>query len=304
MLAAFPMNKSILRGRAAHFLCLLGGAAWPLAAGAANGEGTAGTESSVSLLDLVRDTGVMFYPLALLSVAAVFLIVYYAFAIRQGTVVSDKFMRTADVLLRQEDHIGLLEVCERRSDSIARVAEKMLDFVTKNPGAPFEKVREVGESEGSRQSSLLTQRITYLADVGAIAPMIGLLGTVLGMIKAFREIGSHVVFGDRTTGLASGVSEALLTTAGGLLIGIPALIFYSVFRGRVQRLISDLEAASTHILVLLEGGGRRERGRGSGRRIPARRSYTARETEAETPEDYYSGPSLPYGRRAIDPDKV
>ena len=60
--------------------------------------------------------------------------------------------------------------------------------------------------------------------------MVGLLGTVVGMIKAFREIAQHSFVGSKQTGLASGVSEALLTTAGGLCIGIPALIFYSLFR--------------------------------------------------------------------------
>ena len=81
--------------------------------------------------------------------------------------------------------------------------------------------------------------------------MVGLLGTVVGMIKAFREIAQHSFVGSKQTGLASGVSEALLTTAGGLCIGIPALIFYSLFRGKVQGLVAELEAASTHIMALL-----------------------------------------------------
>ena len=117
--------------------------------------------------------------------------------------------------------------------------------------ASFDEVREITEAEGSRQASILHQRIQYLADIGAIAPMVGLLGTVIGMIKAFREIAQHSFVGSKQTGLASGVSEALLTTAGGLCIGIPALIFYSMFRGRVQRLVSELEAAATHIMALL-----------------------------------------------------
>ena len=126
-----------------------------------------------------------------------------------------------------------------------------LDFATKNPTAGFDEVREVTEAEGSRQASLLNQRITYLADVGAIAPMVGLLGTVIGMIKSFNEIAQDSFLGAKQLELAGGVSQALLTTAGGLIVGIPALIFYSIFRGRVQRLISELEAASTHLMALL-----------------------------------------------------
>ena len=98
---------------------------------------------------------------------------------------------------------------------------------------------------------MLTSRITYLADIGAIAPMVGLLGTVFGMIKAFLNIASGDVTGVRQMQLAENVSEALITTAAGLMIGIPALAFYSLFRGRVQKYIAELEAAATHLMALL-----------------------------------------------------
>ena len=160
-------------------------------------------------------------------------------------------MRSADSLIRKQDYIGLLKICNRQDQCISRITAKTVEFATKNPLASFEEVREVTEAEGSRQASLLHQRIQYLADIGAIAPMVGLLGTVVGMIKAFREIAQHSFVGSKQTGLASGVSEALLTTAGGLCIGIPALIFYSLFRGKVQGLVAELEAASTHIMALL-----------------------------------------------------
>ena len=81
--------------------------------------------------------------------------------------------------------------------------------------------------------------------------MVGLLGTVLGMIKSFLQISSGDVQGVRQMELAEGVSEALITTAAGLMIGIPALVFYSVFRGRVQKYIAELEAAATHLMALL-----------------------------------------------------
>jgi len=81
--------------------------------------------------------------------------------------------------------------------------------------------------------------------------MVGLLGTVLGMIKSFLQISSGDVQGVRQMELAEGVSEALITTAAGLMIGIPALVFYSIFRGRVQKYIAELEAAATHLMALL-----------------------------------------------------
>ena len=217
----------------------------------ATGAAMDATPSGVSFLEIVDKTGPLIYPLAALSFLAVVLVILYSLTIRQGTVVSDKFMNAADALIRKGDYKGLLAVCERQNECIARVTQKTLGFAMKNPTAGFDEVREVTEAEGSRQASLLNQRITYLADIGAIAPMVGLLGTVIGMIKSFNEIAQDNFLGAKQLELAGGVSQALLTTAGGLMVGIPALIFYSIFRGRVQRLISELEAAATHLMALL-----------------------------------------------------
>lgn len=209
------------------------------------------TSTKATLLDLMEKGGVLMYPLAFLSVVAVFLIMFYFLTVRQGAVVSDKFMNSADALIRKQDYLGLLAVCNRHNECIARITEKTLDFATKNPTADFEDVREVTQCEGTRQASLLNQRIVYLADIGSIAPMVGLLGTVFGMIKSFSGVGNLAVTGDKQNILATGVAEALITTAAGLVVGIPALIFYSIFRGRVQRLVAEMEAAATHLLALL-----------------------------------------------------
>jgi len=194
--------------------------------------------------------GIMMYPLTALSFIAILLIAFYYLTIRAGTVVSDSFMNQAEALLRKQDYLGLLATCNRSSQSVAKVTQKSLDFATRNPTAAFTEVREVAEAEGTRQSGLLTQRISYLADIGSIAPMVGLLGTVIGMIKSFNEISVQSV-GQSDMALAGGVAEALITTATGLVVGIPALIFYSIFRGRVQKYIAELEAATTHLMALL-----------------------------------------------------
>ena len=81
--------------------------------------------------------------------------------------------------------------------------------------------------------------------------MAGLLGTVIGMIRAFMEIASGNYEGVHANKLAEGVYQALVTTAAGLVIGITAVIFYSIFRGRVQKYIAELEAAATHLMALL-----------------------------------------------------
>jgi biopolymer transport protein ExbB len=203
------------------------------------------------VLEILSKGGFMMYPLAVLSVICVVLILFYTFTIRRNSVVSDKFMNAAEALIRKRDYLGLIAHCNRQNQSVARVTEKTLDFMTKNTGVTFKEVREVAQAEGSRQAGMLTQRISYLADVGTIAPMGGLLGTVIGMIQAFMQISSGNYEGVRTNQLAEGVYQALVTTAAGLVIGITAVIFYSIFRGRVQKYIAELEAAATHLMALL-----------------------------------------------------
>ena len=252
-----------------------------LAGSATAQEGEPGSNpmpEELTLLKIVEKTGFLIWPLLALSVAAVFLIIFYFLTVRRGAVVSDRFMNSADALIRKQDYLGLLAVCNRQDECISRITSKTLDFATKNPTASFDEVREVTQAEGSRQASLLHQRIQYLADIGAVAPMVGLLGTVIGMIKAFREIAQHSFIGSKQTDLAGGVAEALLTTAGGLVIGIPALIFYSMFRGRVQGLVAELEAAATHIMALLAAQYKRASSRAAAGNRPRPTKYSLDDT--------------------------
>jgi biopolymer transport protein ExbB len=204
-----------------------------------------------SFIEVLAKGGVMMFPLGLMSVIMVILILIFMLTIRRNAIVSDRFMNTAESMIRKRDFLGLVAYSHRRNECMARISQKTLDFISSNPGIPFENVREVAQTEGSRQAGMLTSRITYLADIGAIAPMVGLLGTVIGMIKAFIEISGDGGQGVRQMGLAEGVSEALIATAGGLAISIVALVFYSFFRGKVFRYIGELEAAATHLIALL-----------------------------------------------------
>jgi biopolymer transport protein ExbB len=209
-----------------------------------------GATRAKSILDAILTAGPVMYVLLALSVFSVMLVIVYLMTIRRGAIVSSGFMATADALLRKRDHLGLLAVSNRHGEAIARVVQKVLDFTTKNPNADFQQVREIAETEGTRVASNLNNRVTYLADIGMIAPMLGLLGTVIGIIRSFGALGAEAG-SQRYVLLSQGISEALVNTCAGLAIGIPAMMFYAIFRGRVQRLISDLESACTHILALL-----------------------------------------------------
>jgi len=236
-------------------------------------QGTAGppggrTDTApATLSELFHAGGLMMYPLGGLSVLAVALIVFYTFSIRQGAVVSDRFMDEAETLIRKGDYLGLLQVAGRRNECIARITQKTLEFATKNPTASFDDVREVTEAEGTRQASLLSGRISILADIITVAPMVGLLGTVLGMIAEMRSISKSI--NSVQMEFASGVAEALIATAGGLLVAIPCVLAYAVFRGRVQRLIAELEAAATHLMALLSAQYKKATARAAAQRAAA-----------------------------------
>ena len=205
---------------------------------------------SKTILETLLSAGPVMIVLFALSVFFVMLVIVYVMTIRRGAVVSSGYMATADALLRKRDYLGLLAVSNRHGEAIARVVQKMLDFTTKNPTADLAQVREIAETEGTRVAASLNNRVTYLADIGMIAPLLGLLGTVLGIIRSFGALGADLGTA-RYVLLSKGISEALVNTCAGLAIGIPAMIFYAFFRGKAQKLISELESASTHVLALL-----------------------------------------------------
>jgi biopolymer transport protein ExbB len=224
--------------------------ATPLLAQAAAPVATPDMPKSRSILDALVNAGPVMVPLFLLSIFSVMLVIVYLLTIRRGAVASSGYMATADALLRKRDHLGLLAVSNRHGEALARVVQKVLDFTTKNPSADFQQVREIAETEGTRAAASLNNRVTYLADIGMIAPMLGLLGTVIGIIRSFGALGSDLGSA-RYVQLSKGISEALINTSAGLAIGIPAMIFYAFFRGRAQKLISELESSVTHVLALL-----------------------------------------------------
>jgi biopolymer transport protein ExbB len=208
--------------------------------------------NAVTLWKLIQDGGWTMLPLGFLSVVTVMLVLVYLFTLRRSAILTPHYMNTADVLLKKRDYLGLLAISSRHSEAVARVVQRTLDFATKNPSASFEIIREIAQTEGSSQAASLQHRTVYLADIGMLSPMIGLLGTVIGIINSFGVLGSTGQTNQsRDVLLASGVSQALVATATGLVLGITAMFFYSLFRNRVQSLISDLEIASAHVLGLI-----------------------------------------------------
>jgi biopolymer transport protein ExbB len=117
-------------------------------------------------------------------------------------------------------------------------------------------IQEAMESEGERGAAELWQRISYLQNIGAIAPLLGLLGTVWGMIGAFSAIAMDNTQVKGLT-MAYSVSQAMITTAAGLILAIPALVTYYFLKGRVVKIISRVESQSSEIVEILVRNNRR-----------------------------------------------
>jgi len=203
-----------------------------------------------TLLELLKAGGWVMIPLVIASLITMALVFACLFSLRRGTIVTKRFLETAEALLRKRDYLGLIAVSNRHPEAVARITARALDFATKNPTASPDAIREVAETEGSRVASSLSHRIVFLADIATLSPMLGLLGTVVGIINSFGVLATNTSQ-PRPMLLAHGVSEALVATAAGLVVGIVAMSFYAIFRGKVASMISDMESATSHIVNMI-----------------------------------------------------
>ena len=135
-----------------------------------------------------------------------------------------------------------LQLCNSHDNSLSRILKSgLLRF-----GGKLDEVERAIEGAGQHEASLMNSNLRVLGAVANITPMMGLLGTVFGMIKAFNVISQS---GTGNPGLvASGISEALITTAAGMVVGIPALVLYHYFRGKIDRYVFEMEEISFQLV--------------------------------------------------------
>ena len=140
------------------------------------------------LSELFMKGGFIMWPLLLLSIAGVVVLVMCCFSTRASAVLPTKLVEQAESFIRKRDYTGLSILCKNGDSCYARVMLTVANFMLRNPSAQFEEVREIASAEGGRQAGFLSRQISWLSDIGAVAPMLGLLGTVVGMMKTFFEI--------------------------------------------------------------------------------------------------------------------
>jgi biopolymer transport protein ExbB len=175
----------------------------------------------------------------------------YLFAVlRQEQVVPRLFRKDILSRIHEGDFDGVRETCNYKPNPLGEVTLSAIDFLEANPTLDIGMLKDTMQGEGERQALFVTGPAQYLLDIAVIAPMLGLFGTVLGMMKSFQVVALDLAKAKPIL-LAGGVAEALITTAFGLIIGIPAMMFYAYFRSRSARLIATLEAASAEVLTAL-----------------------------------------------------
>ncbi|KJJ83275.1 motA/TolQ/ExbB proton channel family protein [Candidatus Omnitrophus magneticus] len=203
-------------------------------------------ETSMTLWQIIKSGGELMIVLGILSIIALGLIIYYFFAFRIKKLLPGDALEKITGFIETKDFLSAKKFCERNTSLIADISLAGLQKL----GHDKIVIEEAIEDKGRRSITVLWQKLSYLADIAAIAPMVGLLGTIIGMIQAFNyivfEIGAV-----KPILLAGGVSKAMVTTAAGLIIAIPVMIFYAYFRGVLQNITIQYEHISTELFQLI-----------------------------------------------------
>lgn len=205
---------------------------------------------SMTLSEMLETGGWIMYVMAAMSVAGLAFVIYFFAILRESQVTPGHVVRDIREKIQQGCLDEARDLCtgNRSPAAAAIVALAAIEYAQRAEQPDPGLLKEVVEGEGGRQAVRIQNQTHYLLDIGVIAPMVGLLGTVIGMLKAFNVVALDIKQATPML-LAAGVSQALITTAAGLIVGIPAMMFYAYFRGRSSKLISGLETASADLLT-------------------------------------------------------
>ena len=190
-----------------------------------------------SLIDMYNAGGWAMYPLTLLSIGGFGLIVYNFLAVRPEPILNTAATLQIDEALAAIDVEKAKTICRENPSPITNIIEAGMNRVDVNNFDP-EQVKEAIEESSSEELSGPFVLINYLSVVGSLSPMVGLLGTVSGMVKAFNVIEAEGA--GSAQALAGNISEALITTATGMIVGIPAMFFFFFFKNRYGKITSRI----------------------------------------------------------------
>jgi len=208
------------------------------------------TEQTMTIIDLMFSGGIggqiIMGSMLVLSVLMVYIFVDRWSAIKRASKLDDKFMRDIKDFIAAGNMQSALNTCERSDTPVARMIAKGI----KRIGKPLSDISASIENQGKLEIQQLERNMPYLATIAGGAPMIGFLGTVIGMILSFREM-ANAGAGVQVDMLAEGIYVALTTTVAGLIVGIIAYFAYNYLVMRVESVIYKMEVSATEFLDLL-----------------------------------------------------
>jgi len=197
------------------------------------------------VVDILISGGPVMIPLGVLSMVAVAIIMERLWVLRRSNFLQISTVQTLSGLLASDKFRGSIDFCRRHPGPFTDLVIALVE----NRYAPYEELKEILEDTGRLQLMGLQRGLPALGTIVAGAPLLGLLGTVIGMIKIFSVVataGSGI-----TEQLSSGISEALITTATGLVIAIPALFVHSYLESRALSILAEIEAQILDFLHLV-----------------------------------------------------
>ncbi len=229
-------------------LCLLAGLSAAAVAQQNTDPGAAPNDETkiekISILRLLVKGGYFMIPIGLCSILAAVVVIERLIALQRSRIIPPGFVRQLQQVFQQgRNRNEAVQYCRQSISPMARVAEAGLRKLHRGEQAVEDAIEDAGANEVSK----LRRNLRMLYGIAAVAPMLGLLGTVWGMIQAF-QVASQQGLGGRATSLAGGIYEALVTTFAGLLVAIPVLIFYYYFLGKIERIVHEMNDQSVELI--------------------------------------------------------
>jgi biopolymer transport protein ExbB len=201
----------------------------------------------ISWLRMLMEGGFVMIPITLLSLLAIYVIAERWRVLSNSVMDNQRFLDSLEDILKNGDMNRALRYCDEMDKPFARIMKQGI----KRLGRPIHDIDEAIKHAGKREVHWLEKKMDWLATIAGVAPLLGFLGTVTGMIQAFQQI--QTLEGNvNPSVLAGGIWEALITTASGLAVGIIAYGFYNYLLGRMNRMIFDLEDSSSEFIELLQ----------------------------------------------------
>ena len=200
------------------------------------------------MMELIDKGGYLMFPLILCSILAIAIAVERIINLRRRKVVRPESAGILDNLIEEGSYEKAEAICRKNSWPYSRIVLSALE----SREMPLDDVKGAVADAGRHEVPVLERYLGTLSTIASISPLLGLLGTVVGMIKVFTVISSAGV--GQAQALSEGISEALITTAVGLCVAIPTLIFHNYFRDKAETIILEMEARSMALIRCIKPG--------------------------------------------------